>query len=167
MSLIVVPSGPIDRVFEGIAVPTTPRGGLLSWGMCRTTTPTLANRAASPIALDTAGNVKTSSSPPAPSTYTWLAINFAAGGDNTVIAGVGGQVIRIFHYNFIIAAQSNITIKDGATSKSGAYPLQQFMGLVFDAPGGSVTLDCAAGNAFVINSSNAVQVSGYVLYTQS
>lgn len=167
MTLTVIPAGPIDRVFEGVAVPTTPRGGLLGWGMCRTTTPTLSDRQAAPVPLDSSGNIKVAQGVTPVGAYTWLAINFAGAGDNTIIAGVGGQRIRIAHFNFVLGNVSAITIKDGATSKSGAYPLQQFMGLVFDAPGGGATLDCATGNAFVINSGSAVQVSGFVLYTQS
>lgn len=178
--LTVVPAGALARVFEGVALPTSPlQGGLLAWAMCRTAAPTLTARQASPLSIDGAANLRIGAglganatipvapTAPAAGTYTLAAISFAAAGDNTVIAAVAGQTIRIYHYNFVLAAASNITLKSGAVAKSGVYPLQQYMGLVFDAPGGAVTFDCAASAAFVINNSNAIQVSGFVLYTQS
>lgn len=94
-------------------------------------------------------------------------INFSASGDNTIIAGVGGQTIRVHRLRFVAAAPTNITIKDGA-------------GTVLEGPitmtaGGAMVLDLSGrpyyrtsvGNAFVINSSAAVQVGGRVEYVQS
>src|SRR6266704_1455429 len=90
------------------------------------------------------------------------AINFAASGDNTVIAAVTGAPITVFGFFFTVAGATNITFKDGSTALSGA--------VVFTGNGSAMTLQindepyfyCAPGDAFVMNNSNAVQVSGTV-----
>jgi hypothetical protein len=94
------------------------------------------------------------------------AINFAASGDNTVIAAVVGAPILVFGIFFTVAGATNITFKDGTTSLSGA--------VVFTANGSAMTLQindepyfyCQPGDAFIMNNSSAVQVSGTVYYRQ-
>lgn len=95
-------------------------------------------------------------------------IDFSASGNTTIVAGVATQIVKVYRLLLVVAAATNIAFKDGAsTALSGA------MALV--AAGASITctaeavphFSTAAGNGFVINSSNAVQVSGVVWYTQA
>jgi|SRR5690242_9245953 len=91
------------------------------------------------------------------------AINFNASGDNTVVSATGFHTIRIFGLFFTVAGATNITFKDGANSLSAA--------VVFSGSGSSMTLQpndnaffiCKSGD-FIMNNSNAVQVSGTVYY---
>lgn len=93
-----------------------------------------------------------------------IAVSFAASGDNTVIAGVAGKSIAIVKLVIVAAAATNIVLKHGATAWTGAIPFAANSGFAED--GETDPFITAAGEAFVINSSNAVQVSGYVKYTQ-
>lgn len=92
-------------------------------------------------------------------------INFNSSGDNTVIAAVAAGPINVYGIQFTVAGATNITYKDSvAGNLSGAE--------VLTANGSAVTLQIAeapyfaiqAGSAFVMNSSQAVQVSGQVWY---
>ena len=92
-------------------------------------------------------------------------INFAASGDNTVVAANTKVPINVTAIAFTVAGATNITFKNGATALSGAF--------VFTGNGSSMILPqndrawyiAYAGNNFVMNSSNAVQVSGTIWYT--
>lgn len=101
------------------------------------------------------------------SPFSHAAISFAASGDNTIVVGVALQTIRAFRLVFVVSGATNIIIKNGAgTNLTGA--------MAFTANGSFAVDDSSipefitsAGNALIINSSNAVQVSGYIDYTQS
>lgn len=81
-----------------------------------------------------------------------------------IIAGVGGQIIRVFRIFAIAASSVTMTPKDGAsTGFTGPLTLGSFA-LDFDAEPWFVG---TAGNAFVLNLGAGVQVSGRVYYTQS
>lgn len=99
--------------------------------------------------------------------YPQAAITFASSGDNTVVSAVTGKGICVYGLYFTAAAATNVTIKDGASNNlTGA--------MAFTANGAgfwpmrdnakSPWWTTGAGNAFVINSSNAVQISGAVIY---
>ena len=110
--------------------------------------------------------------PAAPTTATWsqAAITFNSSGDNTLVAGVGGQtirVMRIFFVNSDAATATNITIKDSTpTSFSGAFLLNSG-GFFSGAPSGEPLFVTASGKGFQLNSSAAVQISGVIWYTIS
>lgn len=105
--------------------------------------------------------------PPTPATSSRAAINIAAAGDNTVIAAVVGQTIRIYHYDLVVNNNVVVTLKDGAAAMSGPYQFTAGAGMAYDAPGGIYPIVLTAGSAFVINLGGAVQVSGFIQYTQS
>jgi hypothetical protein len=90
-------------------------------------------------------------------------IDFATAANHTVVAAVAGKVIHITNITLTVAGETNLTLKSGTTAMSGA---MDFGGT--DEPRGvSDHLGCCplktvAGEAFVITSSAAVQVSGYV-----
>jgi hypothetical protein len=98
---------------------------------------------------------------------TPAAITFASSGNNTVIAAIGGKVIRVFRMALVVAGATNITFEDSTpTLFTGAMPFQANGSLVLDFTD-EPWFTTAVGAAFVINSSNAVQVSGVVYFTQS
>lgn len=93
-------------------------------------------------------------------------INFSTSGNNTVVAGKTGTIIRVFRYFLIVGNTTSLTYQNGpSVAFTGAMPLVANEAMVF-------TLDtrpwytCSPGNDFVINSSNSVQVGGAVYYTQ-
>jgi len=106
---------------------------------------------------------------PVPANTVEAAITFSASGDNTLVAaGAATQVVRIYRIFLVAAGATNLTFKSGAsTSLSGAIPMSANGSIVLDMDGGEPWFTCAAGQAFVLNSSNAVQVSGMVYSTIS
>lgn len=90
-------------------------------------------------------------------------IDFAGAGDTTIVTGQAGKQIKIATLVFTVAGETNIMLKAGATAFTGP---MDFGGT--DEPRGMVDTHgyCAyelpVGQSFVINSSLAVQVSGYV-----
>jgi len=103
---------------------------------------------------------------PVPAVLTAAAINFAASGDNTVIAAGGAtQIIRVYRIFFVSAGTTNITFKSGASVLlSGAMPFAANGSLTFSMEG-EPWFTCGAGQAFVINNSAAIQISGTVYST--
>lgn len=94
------------------------------------------------------------------------AINFAASGDNIVVPVFASGPISIAGIAFTVHAATNITFKNGSTAQSGAIELTN--------AGSAMTLPmndgiswywADPGNNFIMNSSNAVQVSGTIWYT--
>jgi hypothetical protein len=107
------------------------------------------------------------SAKPTTAQTTLAPISFSGSGANTVVAGVAGQTVRVWRLLIVMGGTTNITFADTTpTSFTGAMPM---------LANGSITLDfdsepyfvTATGKGFVINSSNGVQVSGGVWYTQS
>ena len=94
-----------------------------------------------------------------------IAIAFSSSGDNTVVAGLTANPIRVYGLVATVNGATNITFKDGSTALSGA--------LILTGNGSSFTLPLTdepyftttIGNAFVMNSSSAVAVSGICWYT--
>lgn len=122
------------------------------------------------LTTDTAGNLLTRFAAPTTAKWTLATISFSASGDNTIVAGVGGQtirVMRIFFVNSDASTSTNITIKDSTpTNFSGAFLLGS--GAPFSGtPSGEPLFVTATGKGFQINSSAAVQISGTVWYTIS
>lgn len=92
-------------------------------------------------------------------------VSFAASGDNTIITGVTGKIFKVTQIFLVLGAASNLIFKSNASAISGTLTM---------LANGSVTLDLAkpltglaTGDAFVINSSNAVTVGGTVWYVLS
>ena len=95
-------------------------------------------------------------------------VNISTSGDNTVIAAPTGtsEYLVIDHINLVPNSAVTIQLKDGTTSYGGAYSLTASQGWVLENSmgheDGLITL--SSGNAFVINLSGAIQVSGFVRY---
>ena len=95
-------------------------------------------------------------------------IDISSSGDNTVIAAPSGtsEYLAIDHINLVPDSAVGLTLKSDTTSLSGTYSLTANQGFVLensyqDQDG---LLTCAAGKAFIVNLSGAVQVSGFVKY---
>lgn len=92
-------------------------------------------------------------------------IDFTTTGDNTLVAGVGGASVRVYHLFLVVSADTNLTFKRGSTALTGAMPM---------LANGSIVLDfvtqpwftTADGEALVLSQSGTAQVSGQLGYTQ-
>jgi hypothetical protein len=94
-------------------------------------------------------------------------VSFSSSGNNTVIAAVSGKAIRVTWLWLCVAGASNITIVEVRPStNSGAVPMAAngCMTLPSGPLNGFPLAITTPGNAFIINSSQAVQVSGAVYY---
>lgn len=103
-----------------------------------------------------------------PARTSSVAVNFSSSGVNTIVAGAASTKVRVYRLIIVATGATNITFQDDNGSPvlfTGAIPLQA---------NGSITLDFSdeawftttTAKGFTINSSNAVQVSGIVYYTQ-
>lgn len=92
-----------------------------------------------------------------------VAINFNGSGDNTIVAADSVNRIIIHRIWLVVAAVTNLTFKDNLSSPA-AVPMAANGGLTFDATGEPWFIT-NVNTAFIINSSNAVQVSGECYYT--
>lgn len=95
------------------------------------------------------------------------AINISSSGDNTVIAGTGGQTIRVYKLFLVASAAVSLKYKDGAGADlTPALSMAANGGMVldFDSEPWFVT---SPGNDFIANLSAAVQVSGRIYYSKS
>lgn len=127
-----------------------------------------------PVTAD--GHARVKNVPPASSDYgvtmreapaglQEAVININTATDHDLVAGVSGQVIKIWKLFFRANGDLTVTIKDGATALTGAMDFAQ---------GGSFTLPkdtdpwftLAANSPFRLTVAQAVQLSGRVYYTQ-
>ena len=93
-------------------------------------------------------------------------IDTASSGDNTIVAAVSGEKISVFRLWLWSNGTVSVTIKDGAgTNLAGAMALvaqSDPKWPLSEEPWFTTT----AGNAFILNLSDAIQVSGRVYYVQ-
>lgn len=98
--------------------------------------------------------------------FNTAVINNNSSGDNAIIAASSGKTIKVWKIFFTAAGAVNVTFKDGAsTALSGAVVLSgsgSSMTLYYDGSPHWVT---SPGNAFIINLSGAVAITGQVYYT--
>jgi hypothetical protein len=95
-------------------------------------------------------------------------ISIASSGDNTVIAAISGKSIKV-HQIWLTAVGGavNLIFKDGASTSLNATAVP------LTAAGSSMTFQytgepwwlTSPGNAFIINLSGAVSVTGRIYYT--
>lgn len=96
-------------------------------------------------------------------------VDVTASGDIVIVPGVVGQTIRIVKLFLMVDGDTLFTFKDG--------PATEFSGPLTFSVGGNVTLDqqrpprywfkTSDGNAFIVNLTTAVRLTGRVYYTQS
>lgn len=93
-------------------------------------------------------------------------IDFSGGGDSMIITGSPGTIIRIYKIFFLVAGSTGILIKDNQTALVGVLDFSANEGVVLDFDT-KPWFTLGAGDSFLLNSSNAVQVSGRAYYTQA
>ena len=92
-------------------------------------------------------------------------INIATAATHIIISGVVNKRIKIVSLFFTVAGEVNIILKDGVTAISGPMDFggtSEPRGIVIPFP--FSPLELSVGNAFEINLSAAIQVSGTVCY---
>lgn len=92
-------------------------------------------------------------------------IGFNSTGDNTVIAAVANQGIRIYKIFFVADASTNIIFKNGSTALSGTIPLFAGGAFVLDTSNDPWFMT-SVGSAFVINQSGTSSIGGMVYFHQ-
>lgn len=93
-------------------------------------------------------------------------INFSSSGDNILVPAVSGKNIQVVKIFLLCGAATNLTFKDGATALTGPLPFSANTGLALDESEANVPWMAALSGNLILNSSNAVQVSGLLIYTQ-
>ncbi len=94
-------------------------------------------------------------------------INCAASGNNTLIAAPSAGRIAVDHINFMPTAATVITLVRGAdTAMSGPYDVDGKQAFVLENVNGDYNgvLECGLAEAFILNSTVATQISGFVNY---
>jgi hypothetical protein len=94
------------------------------------------------------------------------AINFNTAADQTLVAGVAGQIITVFKIFLVSSIAATLTFKDGTTALTGAMSI---------AANGSLTFPfdttpwffASPGNNFVLTQTTTLsQISGRIYYSQ-
>ena len=127
--------------------------------------PSLAEGLQVGLSADLGGGLRTIAGLSDGSGLLRASINFSGSGDNTLVAGVSQKIIRVYRLWLVVGSATNLVFKDGTTALNGAADMLASGGLTFDH-NGEPWFVTGSGNAFVLNSSSAVQVGGMVYYTQ-
>lgn len=94
-------------------------------------------------------------------------LRFSTSGDNTILAAPSTG--NMFIHNLVLIPSADVTVKIYCGSRNVAdMDLKQYMTYAMDdMPGqdGMGTWTCKSGEAFIINLSSAVQVTGQVKYS--
>jgi len=93
-------------------------------------------------------------------------VDFSASGDNSLIAADSAGYNYIFNFSIVVAGATSITIKCG-TREVGKWALQANGTLSISASdylSGQPYFICRPGEAFIINNSAAVNVTGTLKY---
>lgn len=95
-----------------------------------------------------------------------VAISIASSGDNTVIAAPTQGYIAIDNINFVSSAAVSVKLIRGTTDLTGVYSLTANQGFTQENVTGHQdgVITCLPGDAFIINLSGAIQVSGFCKY---
>ncbi len=103
---------------------------------------------------------------PSSSALTEVIINQSASGDTTLVSATSSLVTRLYSVFLVVAGITNLTFKDGSTALTGAMPFVANQGMALDLRA-EPWFTGTANTAFILNSSQAVQVSGRMYYLKS
>lgn len=95
---------------------------------------------------------------------TTLPVNFSASGDNVLVAGVIGKVIKVWRMFVVADDVTTLIFKDGSSPLSG--PLSGKLRIVLDL-NDKPWYQTSPGNDFVVHQSSGIQVGGTLWITQS
>jgi hypothetical protein len=105
---------------------------------------------------------------PTVDTVSKATVNASANGNNTLIAGVGGETIRVFKVALVFSVGGTAIFQDGnSTALTGPLVLNAGATIVLDMDITNPWFLTSAGNAFVVNLAGGAVVGGVVYYTQS
>lgn len=101
--------------------------------------------------------------------FTRAAVSQNTSGDQTIVAGTGGQTIRVCGLFLMGHGDVNITFKSNTTAISGVLPLAvKGNGLLLPVvEDGWHYLVTASGEALIINLSASVEIGGFIVYRKS
>ena len=94
-------------------------------------------------------------------------VNFepATAGNNTLVAGVAAQTIRVYRLILTLSASSDLEVRDGTTTVLA--DLYARTGVTLDlVPQDKEWFLTTAGNGLILNSSAAVNIGGRIWYAQ-
>jgi hypothetical protein len=99
--------------------------------------------------------------------FTRVLVNITTSGSTTVIAGVGGQTLRIYRFVLVFGTAVTVTLQD--TAANTLFPATMLvtnstMQGEFDT---QPKFPIALGNGFIINLGSTSTVTGFIDYTQS
>lgn len=100
---------------------------------------------------------------PTGSLYTAARVALSAAGDNTLVAGIAGQTIRLYALALTLAAPVDLALKDGGTVLG---TFQGVAALFLDPLGGNPRWVTAPGSDLVVNLASAVACTGTAWFTQ-
>lgn len=96
------------------------------------------------------------------------AINFNTAGDQTLVAGIAGQIITVYQIFFVVSAAATLTFRDGTggTALTGAMSFTANGSLTFPFDT-QPWFFASPGNNFVLTqTTTTAQVSGRIYYIQ-
>ena len=92
-----------------------------------------------------------------------IPINISGAGDNIVIAGTPGRLIKVLQFFFVVSAATIITYKSSGIALSGPMSFTANMAHVQDFI--QLPLTCVnPGDSFIINLSAGTQLSGTIWF---
>lgn len=94
-------------------------------------------------------------------------IDCASSGDNTVISGTSGQTIKIWSVFLWWNGSVSVILKDAATRNLTGAMAGVAQSRFIKDEGVHPWYTLTAGNAFIVNLSGTVQVSGSIRYTKA
>lgn len=94
-------------------------------------------------------------------------VDFAASGDNVLVAAVANKVVKLYKILIVLEDAADVIFYDGAagTALTGAMSISAGGSIVLDFDG-EPWFQTSAGNALVVNLSGASQCSGRAYYRQ-
>ena len=94
-----------------------------------------------------------------------ISVNIGTASTMNLVAGVAGQIARIYKLMLVSAATNQLTFKDGSTALTGAMALTTAFPYVLPMDG-NPWLVSSKGNAINATLTSAANVSGMVWFTQ-
>lgn len=92
------------------------------------------------------------------------AINFSTSGGNVLVTGVSKKRVLCYRLLLVVGGATNLTYQDGpSTNLTGAMPMLANGSQIFDLSN-LPWFQTSPSNDLVLNSTNAVQVSGILYY---
>ena len=87
-------------------------------------------------------------------------------GDKTLVSATASQTTRVFRLFLVPDGTTNVVLKTGSTALTGQIPLTPNQGFVLDFDG-EPWFVTGANEAFIVNSSAAVNIDGFIQYEKS